>query len=55
MKKGFTMIELIITIGLITILGLVIVMNMGSNLSKNQEKQYAAFSNVCLNSSYCFS
>jgi len=49
MKKGFTMIELIITIGLITILGLVIVMNMGSNLSKNQEKQYEEFKHTLEN------
>ena len=43
MKKGFTMIELIVTIGLITILGLVIVMNLGSNLSSKQEQQYEEF------------
>ena len=49
MKKGFTMIELIITIVLITILGLVIVMNMGSNLSKNQEKQYEEFKHTLEN------
>ena len=43
MKKGFTLVELIITIGLISILGLVIVMNMGNTLSEEQETQYNQF------------
>lgn len=49
MKNGFTMVELIITIGLITILGLVIVMNMGSNLSSKQEAQYEEFKHTLEN------
>jgi len=43
MKKGFTLIELIVTIGLIVLLGMVIVSNLGSNLSNQQEKQYELF------------
>ncbi len=43
MKKGFTIVELIITIGLITLIGTVIVSNISSNLLREQEKQYEAF------------
>lgn len=46
MKKGFTLVELIITIGLITILGAVIVANMSSTFTKEQEKQYEEFKNT---------
>ena len=43
MKKGFTIVELIITIGLITLIGTVIVSNVSSNLLKEQERQYETF------------
>jgi len=46
MKKGFTLVELIITIGLITILGAVIVANMSSTFTNQQEKQFEEFKNT---------
>jgi len=49
MKKGFTLIELIVTIGLICILGTVIVANMANNLSEQQERQYEKFKNTLEN------
>ena len=43
MKKGFTLIEIIITIGLIAIIGTVIVSNLSVSYTKQQEKQYENF------------
>ena len=37
-KKGFTLTELILTIGLLAVIGLVIVTNMSGLLEKNKEK-----------------
>ena len=42
-KKGFTLTELIITIGLLAVLGLVIVSNMSGLLEKNKEENYQTF------------
>ena len=42
-KKGFTLVELVITIGLLGLLGMVIVSNMSGLLNKQQDKQYASF------------
>lgn len=43
MKKGFTLIELIVTMGLISLVGIVIVGNMTGLFSKEQDKQYEQF------------
>ncbi len=43
MKKGFTLIELIITIGLIAAVGTIVVANMSSTLSREQDTQYQMF------------
>ncbi len=42
-KKGFTLIELIVTIGLLCLLGAVIVTNLSSNLSSQQDTVYREF------------
>ena len=42
-NKGFTLVELIVTIGLICVLGAVIVTNMASNLTEKQDEQYENF------------
>ena len=49
MKKGFTLIELIITIGLIALVGTVIVSNLSSTYTKQQEQQYENFKNTLEN------
>lgn len=43
MKKGFTLIEIIITIGLIALIGTVIVSNLSATYTKNQDEQYENF------------
>lgn len=43
MKKGFTLIEIIITIGLIALIGTVIVSNLSATYTKQQEQQYENF------------
>ena len=43
MKKGFTLIEIIITIGLMAILGYLLVANLGNTLTNEQDKQYEEF------------
>ena len=42
-KKGFTLTELILTIGLLAVLGVVIVSNMSGLLEKNKEDNYNNF------------
>lgn len=42
-KKGFTLTELILTIGLLAVIGLVIVTNMSGLLEKNKEDNYQNF------------
>lgn len=42
-KNGFTLIELIVTIGLLCLLGTVIVTNLSSNLSNQQDSTYREF------------
>ena len=42
-KKGFTLIELIITIGIMVMIGLVIVTNMTGLFSKNEDVDYENF------------
>ena len=42
-KKGFTLIELITTIGLMILVGLVIVTNMSGILSKQNDEEYENF------------
>ena len=42
-KKGFTLIELIITIGVMVLVGLVIVTNMTGLFSKNEDQDYENF------------
>ena len=42
-KKGFTLVELVITIALLGVLGMVIVSNMSGILNKEQDKQYDLF------------
>ena len=46
MKKGFTLIEIIITIGLIAIIGTVIVSNLSVSYTNQQEEQYENFKNT---------
>ncbi len=43
MKKGFTLIEIIITIGLIALIGTVIVSNLSATYTKEQDEQYENF------------
>lgn len=43
MKKGFTLIEIIITIGLLAIIGTVIVSNLSVTYTRQQEEQYENF------------
>ncbi len=43
MKKGFTLIELIVVIGLVAILGLVITSNLTGAFSNQQDEQYTFF------------
>ncbi len=43
MKKGFTLIEIIVTIGLIAIFGYVLVSNISSVFNNEQDKQYEQF------------
>ena len=45
-KKGFTLVELVVTIALLGILGTVIVSNMSGILNKEQDKQYDLFKNT---------
>ncbi len=45
MKKGFTLMELLITIALLSIIGTVIVSNMTRTLETEQEKQITLFKN----------
>lgn len=52
MQKGFTLIELIITIGLLAVIGTVIATNMTGTLSKRQEEQYEEFKTT-LNNAAC--
>ncbi len=42
-KKGFTLVELIITIGLMALIGIVIVTNMAGLFSKQNDEEYNAF------------
>ena len=42
-KSGFTMIELVVSIGLIALIGTLIVANMGNVLSGEKDKQYEEF------------
>ena len=42
-KKGFTLTELILTVGLLAVLGMVIVSNMSGLLEKNKDENYQAF------------
>lgn len=42
-QKGFSLIELIITIGIMVMIGLVIVSNMTGLFSKNEDKDYENF------------
>ncbi len=44
-KKGFTLIELIVTIGIMVLLGIVIVVNMSGILSSQNDSDYEAFKN----------
>ncbi len=49
MNKGFTLIELIITIGLMAILGYLLVANLGTTLTNEQDKQYEEFKDTLEN------
>lgn len=42
-KNGFTLIELIVTIGIMILIGLVIVNNMAGFLSKKNDREYESF------------
>lgn len=42
-KKGFTLIELIVTIGIMILVGIVIVTNMSGILSKQNDEEYESF------------
>lgn len=42
-KKGFTLTELIVTIGLLALIGVVIITNMSGILEKNKDDNYANF------------
>lgn len=42
-KKGFTLVELIITIGLMALIGIVIATNMAGLFSKQNEEEYESF------------
>lgn len=42
-NKGFTLIELIATIGIMLLIGLVIINNMSGILSKQQDQEYESF------------
>lgn len=49
MKKGFTLIEIIVTIGLIALIGTVIVSNLSATYTKQREEQYQNFKRVLEN------
>ena len=49
MKKGFTLIELIITIGFIAIVGTIVVANMGNTLYEQQSGFFDLFKSVIEN------
>ncbi len=42
-KKGFTLVELIITIGLMALIGIIIATNMAGLFSKQNDEEYEAF------------
>lgn len=42
-KKGFTLVELIVTIGLMALIGVVIAMNMSGLFSKQNDEEYENF------------
>ena len=49
MKKGFTLIELIVVVGLIGIIGLIITANLTGAFSNQQDEQYAFFEETLVN------
>lgn len=53
-KKGFTLIELIITIGLIALFGIVIVNNLTGIFSKQQDSQYETFKKTLENAACAY-
>ena len=42
-KKGFTLVELLISVSLLAILAVIIIINLNGNFKKQQEKEYAEF------------
>ena len=42
-KRGFTLIELIITVALLAVLAVIIILNLNSNLKKQKEQEYIVF------------
>lgn len=53
-KKGFTLTELILTIGLLAVLGMVIISNMTGLLEKNKEDNYKTFVETIENAACTF-
>ncbi len=43
MKKGFTLIEMIVSVALLGLLAIIIIVNLNSNLKKQDEKEYLDF------------
>lgn len=44
-RKGFTLVEIIVTVGLLAVLAVIIILNVNNNLKYQEDKEYAEFIN----------
>lgn len=44
-RKGFTLVEIIVTVGLLAVLAVIIILNVNNNLKHQEDKEYAEFIN----------